>query len=204
MFGIPVTAFGSLAYLGLLVAMIARSRSLFTGILGAILGAAVWFVFVQAVLIGQYCPWCLAAHGIGVCVVVLGIWCLHRMDHTQSAWMTAGITAVAVVMGVGLVQHYDAGGVSYRTSDIKELSVSEASGIYARGEGRKVVFADGRRSYNVSAMPHLGPADAKCVMVEYLDYGCPSCRVMRGFLKTLMARHPKDLCVVILPVPLER
>lgn len=27
---------------------------------------------------------------------------------------------------------------------------------------------------------------------------------MRGFLDGLMARHPKDLCVVILPVPLER
>ena len=202
--GIPVTAFGVLAYLGLLLAWIAGGGTWCTRILGVILGASLWFIFVQAVLLGRYCPWCMTAHGIGVSVFVLGLWCQIRLDHTQPVWMTAGISAVVVMLGTGLIQHFDSGGASYRTDELKGLSDLDASGIFARGEGRKVKFADGRRSYNVSALPHLGPPDAKCVMVEYLDYGCPSCRVMRGFVDALMAKHPKDLCVIILPVPLER
>jgi hypothetical protein len=39
---------------------------------------------------------------------------------------------------------------------------------------------------------------------KYFDYQCSACRTMHGFLEALRARHPRDLAVIVLPVPLER
>ena len=202
--GIPVTAFGALVYLGLILSLVATGHPQLTRLLGVILGAAVWFVFVQAALLGRFCPWCMTAHVIGVCVAALGLWRQLQIDHTESMWMTSGTMVVAVALGLGFAQYGNPRIASYRIDELQGVSQSQASGIYARGDGRKVVFADGRRTFDLSALPHLGRADARCVMVEYLDYQCPSCRVMREFLDALLAKHPADLCVVILPVPMER
>ncbi len=203
-FGIPVTVFGVLIYLGLVVSLIARNRPLLSPMLGVLIGVAAWFGWVQAVLLGRYCPWCMAAHAIGLCVAVLGLWRQVLADHTGAVGMKAGVFATCAMLGLGLMQSYGPGAAAYRLDDFKSLAATQTSGIYSRGDGRKAVFADGRRSYNVEAMPHLGRADAKCVLVEYLDYNCPSCQSMGGFLNALMAKHPADICVVILPVPLER
>jgi hypothetical protein len=40
-------------------------------------------------------------------------------------------------------------------------------------------------------------------MVEYFDYQCPACQTMRGYLSALIAKHPRDVCVIVLPVPLD-
>ena len=66
-----------------------------------------------------------------------------------------------------------------------------------------MAFADGRKVFDVAALPHLGDAAARHVLVEYFDYQCPACRLMRGFLEELVARHPDEICVLVLPVPLE-
>jgi len=52
-------------------------------------------------------------------------------------------------------------------------------------------------------LPHLGRPEAKHVLVEYFDYQCASCRIMRGYLQSLIEKHPEDICVIVLPVPLE-
>ena len=41
------------------------------------------------------------------------------------------------------------------------------------------------------------------MLVEYFDYLCPACRTMSGHLAALVAKHPQDVCVLVLPVPLE-
>ena len=202
--GIPVTLFGALIYLALVVSLAAGNRLLVSPLLGVLAGVAAWFAFVQAVLLGSYCPWCMAAHGVGVGLAVLGLWRQVLADHTEAVWMKVGVSATAAVLTLAVSQYYGSGPAAYRMDEVKGLAASQAAAIYSRGEGPKAVFADGRRIYNVAALPHLGRADARCVMVEYLDYRCPACLTMRGFLDAFMAKHPAELCVVILPVPLER
>jgi uncharacterized membrane protein len=203
-FGIPITALGALVYLGLIISLIVTERPLLSLWLGLIVGAAAWFVFVQAVLIGRFCPWCMAAHGIGLCVAVLALARRAITEDADSVWRNAGISATAATLGLSLLQFGGPSPATHRVDDFAGASPLLGSGIYARGNGRKAEFADGRRIYDVAALPHLGPPDAKRVLVEYLDYICPSCQTMRGFLDALMAKHPADICVVILPVPLER
>jgi uncharacterized membrane protein len=44
----------------------------------------------------------------------------------------------------------------------------------------------------------------QAVIVEYFDYQCEACRTMAGFLRSLQSEHPGKICVILLPVPLER
>jgi uncharacterized membrane protein/protein-disulfide isomerase len=206
--GIPVTGLGALVYAALLISLLVSSRPLLTPLCGVLLGAAAWFLFVQSVLLGRYCPWCLAAHGIGVTLAVLGLWRQHRNDFTAPVAMTAGVVAIGAAAGIAFLQFFGPSSAQYGmtpdTAYAKNLAAASASGIYSLGDGRKVVLADGRRTYDLNAMPHLGPADAKFVLVEYFDYRCQSCRVMQEFLNALLAKHPTELCLIVLPLPLER
>jgi hypothetical protein len=122
--------------------------------------------------------------------------------------MTAGVVAIGAAAGIAFLQFFGPSSAQYGmtpdTAYAKNLAAASASGIYSLGDGRKVVLADGRRTYDLNAMPHLGPADAKFVLVEYFDYRCQSCRVMQEFLNALLAKHPTELCLIVLPLPLER
>jgi len=55
----------------------------------------------------------------------------------------------------------------------------------------------------VSELPHIGLEVARHVLVEYFDYQCPACQTMSGFISALVAKHPSDVCVIVLPVPLD-
>lgn len=191
-FGIPVAAVGALAYLGLMVSFAPWGSRFAIPLLGSVLGAAVWFVFAQAVLIGKFCPWCLAAHGVGLAVVCLGA---IRSPGNLAGW------SYAAFLAIGLAQVY---GPVPTTHRIGEIAVSSADpSVQVSVDSRKVSFDGGRKSFDVESFPRLGSPDARHVMVEYFDYQCPSCRVMAGYLSALVEKHPADVCVLLMPVPLD-
>lgn len=189
-FGVPVTAFGALAYLGFLITLTPSFDRWRVPLLGIITGAAAWFILLQALWLKQFCTWCMAAHGIAFLLLFLG---RHRHEgETQSstvwkrpvAWLATGFAAIllAQVLGPKAASH--------------RLEDAEAS-------GRMVSFGGGREAYDVARLPRLGKAEAKHVLVEYFDYQCAACRTMAGFLGAFMDRHPDQLAVILLPVPLE-
>lgn len=187
-FGIPITALGAGVYLALLGSLLGLLRHGQVALLGLIAGAAAWFIFVQAVIIGSFCPWCMAAHGIGLSVVALGATRMaSREGSGNSRKFLAGWT-VATFLVTALSQIY---GPVPATHKIEET-------------GRIAVFEAGKQSYEVASLPRIGRADAKHILVEYFDYQCPACQAMAGFLETLVARHPASVAVLVLPVPLER
>ena len=70
------------------------------------------------------------------------------------------------------------------------------------------VRAEPGRRYPVdlSGAPTQGPADAPVTLVVFLDYACPYCRRAAEALRTLPARYPNDLRIVLrhLPLPAHR
>lgn len=196
-FGVPVTVFGALVYAGLIFSLSPWGRRFTLPLLGAILGAVFWFVFVQAVFIGKFCPWCLAAHGTGLAAVSVGA---IRRKATGSLGELA-LWGYAAFLAIGLIQVYGPLPAGHRINDTP-ASAAPAP-VQASGAGRKVSFDEGRKSFDISVLPRLGPPDAKHVMVEYFDFQCPSCRIMSGYLAALLEKHPADICVLLMPVPLD-
>ncbi len=189
-FGVPVTAFGAFAYLVFLITLVPGFDRWRIPLLGIISGAAVWFILLQALWLKQFCPWCMAAHGIAFSLLFLG--CRRHGDAPASvsgwtrpvAWLATGFAAIL------LAQVFGPQAASHRVED-------------AEGRGRMVSFGGGREAYDVARLPRLGKADARHVLVEYFDYQCAACRTMAGFLRAFMDRHPDELAVILLPVPLD-
>jgi hypothetical protein len=73
-----------------------------------------------------------------------------------------------------------------------------------RGNGPKVEVFSGFKKLDAGALPHLGSPNARRVVVEYFDYTCPACRVMSQYFEAYQQKYPGTLCVIVLPVPLEK
>lgn len=183
-FGLPVAAAGVLVYVLLYAALLWRKPAIAAFCFAAIIGSAVWLTVVQALFIGHFCPWCMAAHGIGFLLAGVGL-ASSIWDHGFRQCLQAG---TAAALGLALAQVYGPVPDSHQIDS---------------GRGLKVAFDDGRKTYDPSSLPRIGSADARHVMVEYFDFQCPSCRVMSGYLSTLVGKHPADVCVLLLPVPLD-
>lgn len=192
-------------WLGVLLSLMERFRRFRPVFAGLAAGAAFWFVFVQAVILKSFCPWCMGAH-----VAAVMVWILtaihHGRDHgyrpvagTLVIWGYLGILAI------GLAQVYGPLPATHRISAGPEDAAGlEDLPVQWRGNGPKVEVFNGFKKLDAGALPHLGPVDARRVVVEYFDYTCPACRMMSGYMERYQLKHPDTVCVILLPVPLER
>ena len=206
-FGMPVTVPGFLLYVVLMLSLTRAGRHLLAPVLGVICAAACWFIAVQAFVIRAFCPWCMAAHGIALALTLLGLphaaraagpW-RRTLSHFMLGWVIGGV-------GLIVLQVFGPKPETHRVSELEPppaKAVTLMDDAHSRGEGRLEVFFDGRKGYRVEELPHIGKADAPHVLVEYFDYACGACRTMAGHLSAVSAAYPGEICVVLLPVPLE-
>jgi uncharacterized membrane protein len=194
-FDLPVTLPGALVYALILLSQNPRFEKLLAPSLAILTGGVIWFLSVQLWILHQLCPWCLAAHLIGAIVVVLGLRLAKRPFIRP---------IIAGVLATGLLIVSQVLGPTPATHRIDETSTTLiAAPIHARGDGRKIEFNHGRKIYDRDALPCIGSPKAPQVLVEYFDYQCPSCRIMHGFLESLIAKHPDQLALIVLPMPLD-
>jgi hypothetical protein len=161
----------------------------------------VWFLVLQALVLHRFCGWCLTAHVIALWTIAMGLRELKGMPSPK--WSLAVAGGVGLIGVAILIQVFGPVPATHRIEAPSPFSTT-ASDLHGRGGGRKVSFDGGSKRYDVEALPRLGPTDAKHVLVEYFDYQCPACRTMHDFLETLRSRHPRDIAIIVLPVPLER
>lgn len=195
--GVPVSLPGAVLQAGLLLALHRRLKTLMAPLLVTLAGGVAWFVSIQVLILHHYCPWCLTAHVIGVIEVLLGFRLLEGGRPGRGAfWLGLGLTStLAAVQSLGPAP---------ATHRLEDSSLTAAgSPIHSRGNGRRVDFNRGRKVYDLGSLPFIGSPDAAHVLVEYFDYQCPSCRIMHGFLESLMAKHPGRIGLLVLPVPLD-
>ncbi len=197
-FGIPIPVLGLLVYVLLFAALLGDFKRLQGLCFAAIVGSAGWLIVVQALLLHHFCTWCMAVHGVGGLLALLG-GIFSQWDARFRHGLQAG---AAAALGLALAQLYGPEPVTHRIDTAWNAPKSQPSGVHAEGSGRKISFDEGRKIYDVSSLPRLGSVDALRVMVEYFDFQCPACRKMAGYLAALVAKHPTDLCVLLLPVPL--
>ena len=181
-FHVPVAAFGLIAYLALALSFFSRFKRLRAPSLGAIVGGAIWFIFVQALLLRKFCPWCMVAHAIGLTLGVLGFF---RLAPSSGGKPIRGKLAIWGIAAGGLALGQIFGPVA---------STHRLDAVAPAGAPAALVL---------DQLPRLGPARARHVIIEYFDYNCPSCRIMGRYLETLRTRHPEEIAVICLSVPMD-
>ena len=196
-FGVPIPVLGVLVYGVLFIALWRQAGVAAAFCYGAISGSAVWMIFVQVMLLDKFCPWCMAAHGVGLLLAGLA-WSARPRAKNFYRGLLGGLGAAAVL---ALSQSFGWAPASHRIDENIPGSMTEA--IHGIGSGRKIAFDDGRKIYDNSALPGLGSMDAKHVLVEYFDYRCAACRTMSDYLSAMILKHPDQVRVLFLPVPLD-
>ena len=209
-FGVfPVSAFSSALYLALIASLFMRGGVIrwlrvLAGFL--ILCAAIWFTVLQIFIIKTICPYCMTVHSLGVLVSIL----ILVMDLKEQSWIASASSltmAAACVAGLALIQHYGPEPETHRMdtgSDVISGESNANDSLHAQGKGRLVSLLEGKKSYRVAALPHVGAVNSTHVIVKYFDYTCESCMKVHHDLGKSQSKYPGKLTVVVLPVPIER
>lgn len=203
---IPVSVLSSLLYLGILASLWMRGvtvswfRQLAAWI---IVGSAVWFTVLQIFVIGSFCKYCMTMHAVGVALALLIL--VMEYGKKEIFIKRAAVLlpfSVVFVLSLAAVQYFGPEPVSHRVDDIT-IEAFEGD-AHAEGEGRLVMFFEGKKKYRVEALPHVGASDADYVLVKYFDYTCDACWKMHEELDVLLGKYPERLAVILLPVPINR
>jgi uncharacterized membrane protein len=192
--GVPVSLPAAVVYLLLVVCVLflggnsAEDRSLdrflwplmlFLG--GCLIGAALWFGYLQAFVLHTFCPWCTALHLLGcilAALILLGS--VHgpaERPKRRFWWLLAGLVAAAVF---AVVQVYT-----------RPEAVYDAG----RADGSLPAITDGEA-------PVLGPREAPDELTLLFDFQCIHCRRLHRVLPELLAQAGGQYRIRLCPVPL--
>ena len=156
---------------------------------GAILGAAIWFCFLQLFVLHAFCKYCTLLHLLGI---LLAGWILfsgrslslskgrpeRSFDRLRNrSWFAVGLLAAALF---AFVQSRTLPAAAYDTG---------------RTEVALPAFTDGE-------IPVLGPSDAPDELTLLFDFQCNHCRRLHQILPDLLEKAGGQYRIRLCPVPL--
>ena len=146
---------------------------------GCIVGAALWFCWLQAGVLHAFCPYCTALHLAGCALAVLILLRARREDVRPGWFFAAGLAAAAVFAAVQ---------AQTRPETVYDSGVSGT---------QLPVFENGE-------VPVLGDADAgqKQTLTLLFDFQCVHCRRLHRMLPELLERSGGRYRIALCPVPL--
>ncbi len=164
---------------------------------GCLLAGGVWFILLQAAVIGHFCRWCLVAHAAGV---VLGICALIAASSVLSR--RAVPAALAGVLAVGALAGTQWWGPAPKgPAPILATLPTGRDFDEVRKGLRFVGVGNGSLRLSVADEPHVGESGP--VLVLAFDYACPRCRRTHAMARQFMADERKaGRPVVLLGLPL--
>ena len=184
--GIPVSLPAAVAYLLLALCILflggesAEDRSLdrllwplMLVLAGAIVGAALWFCYLQLFVLHAFCKYCTLLHLLGVITAVLILLTAPR----KYIWFMAGLLA--------------AGAFAF----VQARTLPDAAYDTGRTEAALPSFTDGE-------IPVLGPSDAPEALTLLFDFQCIHCRRLHKVLPELLEKAGGQYRIRLCPVPL--
>ena len=187
--GVPVSLPAAVAYLLLAICVVflggekaedqALDRILWPLMLflgGCIIGAALWFCYLQAFVLHAFCKYCTLLHVLGTIASVLVILSAKRAGKRVSLPLVGGLVAAALF---AVVQAY-----------------TRPEAIYDSGKADASLpsFTDGE-------VPVLGASDAPEELTLLFDFQCIHCRRLHKVLPELLETAP-GYRIRLCPVPL--
>ncbi len=169
------------------------------------LGAAGWFVAVQALLLGRYCPFCLATH---LCASLGGLLVLRLAAENIPAggrrWWSLPVAVAAGVLTLIVGGQFVLPSVKPSISAPIGPTALPASIQSVALPARDFVLVDGRVHLDATAYPVLAGSSAPTHVVAVLfDYTCEACRTSHALLIAAVARRSPECALVLVPTPLD-
>lgn len=209
-FGLPVAAWGLLAFLAAGAIALAMTRAsgqgrlrlaeLLLGLSGSMVAIALYFLFVSAAVIRVACPLCLTldAATIGLFGAAWGIVRLLRPVAPAGwpSWSLVGAFAAGSAVAVAGLAAAQLSG----TSASGPLGVAE---VRERDPRFYAYYVSQQRAEGVPTEGGFaeGPADAPVTIVEFTDFECPYCARAYQDLRAALSGVP-DVRVVVRNFPL--
>jgi uncharacterized membrane protein len=147
--------------------------------LGAALAGA-WFIYLQVGVVGQICPYCMVVDGSAL---ALGVLAYLLVAGGGTSLLSVRATLVGALLAALGVTGLMAGQV---------LNRPETQVLKVAGQG---IYLD--------RYPVLGNREASHQVLAIIDYTCPHCRELHGFLRQARQQYGNDLAVAIAPAPLD-
>ena len=145
-----------------------------------LVGAAAWFVAVQAFVLREACPYCLAAHACGVAAAALVFARLPAVLRPAGGATTDG-TAAPILRPRAVAVGFAAG-----LAGVALLAIGQVLGprldamVFRHDPGAhppgSLVFHGGDVVLTPGEFPSVGPAGAAHHFALFFDYTCPHCR----------------------------
>lgn len=217
--GIPVAAlalplyalqFTLLAFPGVMRSLDPSGRwvpfRLLSLLVGALIGGAAWFAFVQIHLIHAFCPWCFATHLSGILVCAVALWYTSGDANRGQAvpWTALSGGLAVAVLGAGQGLSTGASAPSSAAPVAARASASPAvKPVMPPVFSRNWTLPISGVTLPVHEVPVLGDPAAPQLVLHFFDYTCKHCRAMHPLLMEVLDQSSNQVAVVSLPVPLE-
>ena len=145
---------------------------------GALVGAALWFCYLQLFVLHAFCKYCTLLHLLGILLAGWILFAGRSFDRLRNrSWFIAGLAGAAVF---AFVQARTLPAAAYDTG---------------RTEAALPTFADGE-------VPVLGPSDAPEELTLLFDFQCSHCRRLHQVLPELLSKAGGQYRIRLCPVPL--
>ena len=184
-----------------------------------VLGAAVWFIGIQAFALRAFCKFCMVAHiAGGVAAVVL----LKNSALPAKHFLTSLSVSVALLAAliVGQFKSSPPGPIQFAattstsappvlspaTNLTPNLNLNPAPGSPPTNQpagNPTFTFVNGEFTVDLTQVPVSGPLNAPKKMVKLFDYTCHSCRDVHHLLEPLKKKYSSELAIISLPLPLD-
>jgi uncharacterized membrane protein len=220
--GLPVSLLGAVAYLATFVTLCAagprwaaRTQNLawraLIPLAVAVAGAACWFVGLQSLELGKFCPYCLGAHACALMTAALIIrhiplgrrGSLFRVPSVVCVRPgTATLLALVGLVGPGLLAagqlRPGAADLLVQVEEKVEENTAQVQTLVrnARTENPPGNFPEPKASSPASPPKAL----PRRIVLELFDYTCSHCRALHADMKRAQERYGSQLSVILLPM----
>jgi uncharacterized membrane protein len=235
---IPVAVPGAVVYAVMLASAVAsaiRPAPLPLALLIASTTAAalvaMWFVFIQLLVIRRACVYCMIAQAAAL--IAGAVLIHHAWDHPNAALVgvaAAGGFLLAQLLIAPKMHRFEPSPAPAPLLVPPETPVSERSeepdltvqppapppppapttatpappAAHAPRPPRQVALLGGRLRFDANLFPVLGSPDANHLIADVMDYTCEHCRSFHPMLEAALRAMNGEVGVIVIPAPLER
>ncbi len=173
---------------------------------GSVAGSALWFIYVQRTLIGDFCVYCMSTHVTGLLLAALIVW--RAIKEFKSKPPDESESDPAAVNSFSTVTHRRISGLFPMISPaliglalagllvVSQVAISSPA-VYSNGESQSVPPA-----FDYHNVPMIGSPNAPYIVTLLFDYDCPHCQRLHLMLDEAIRRFDGKLAFALCPTPL--